>query len=461
MSSYSSGEFGSAHNYDWTGSLLNDNYIVIKKIGFGSFSTVWLCYSLRHKTCFAIKILNPEDDRSGEKEIGVYKMLNKEKSSLLIHMIDNFIYVKEDEYVCIVLELMLCSAYDLLKLNNKNGFEPELVKKIIYDTLRAIAIVHKSGIIHTDVKPENMLIGGGGIGGDVVKLVAAFNEGDVTKLMLKATKDLKQMRGKDKPVGSIKERAVKQVVLNLIKSVSSGSIITERKERERCNSDSDRYDSPYVVDREEISSDDDRHEDIKQAPGEVLALDTGTLTIKLSDLGTCLKLDKIKYKEIQTRHYRAPEILLRLKYNEKCDIWSIGCCIYEFITGKVLFNPNSTETISCDRFHVCNLISKIGMIPENLIESSPRKDIFFKKNGLVRGVSELDSHEEPMKVTLTNKLRSMSMVTSNEVEMILDLITKMLRYEPDQRLSAEECLSHEWFKSFVKEVKSTSSKRKT
>ncbi|AYV81213.1 MAG: serine/threonine protein kinase [Harvfovirus sp.] len=476
MSSYSSEEFGTAHYFDWTGTTLNNNYIIIKKLGFGSFSTVWLCYSVKQKKCYAVKILNPEDDRSGEQEIDIYKILNKQKSSLLVSMIEHFVHVKDnaaedledEQFICIVLELMLCCVYDLLKLNDKNGFDPVLVKKIIYDTLRATAIIHKNQIIHTDIKPENMLLASTEnlnklveSKNNTVLLVNAFESADVAKLIVIASKDLKRNKNNKLDFKAIKNRAVKDVVLSLIKSISNSNSKElcseeggEKKElspRNNSSDSEDRYDSPYTIERKDISSDDDEENlPAPKAPTKqpILTIDTTNLTIKLSDLGTCIKLNKIKYREIQTRHYRAPEILLRLKYNEKCDIWSIGCCLYELITGNVLFNPGSTTTISCDRYHVCDFISKIGMIPKNLIESSPRKDIFFKKNGLVRGVSEIDkSPESPesIKITLMNKLTS---VTSDEILLIQDLISKMLTYDPDQRLSADQCLSHEWFKCF-------------
>ena len=53
-------------------------------------------------------------------------------------------------------------------------------------------------------------------------------------------------------------------------------------------------------------------------------------------MGTCLELDDLFSDELQTEYYRAPEIILGKKYNEKIDIWSIGCVIVELITGNLL-----------------------------------------------------------------------------------------------------------------------------
>jgi len=136
MSSYSTGGFGSSHNYDWTGKLINDNYILIKRLGYGSFAAVWLCYSLKHKKCCAVKILNPEDYISGMKEIFVLQKMNKLGCPYIINILDHFTIpvqedllmnnscsdsdderlTEDDRHVCIVLELMLCSVYDILKM---------------------------------------------------------------------------------------------------------------------------------------------------------------------------------------------------------------------------------------------------------------------------------------------------------------------------------------------------------
>jgi len=168
------------------------------------------------------------------------------------------------------------------------------------------------------------------------------------------------------------------------------------------------------------------------------------ISIKISDLGTCLLLKSLRYREIQTRHYRAPEVILRLKYDEKCDLWSIGCCLYELLTGKVLFNPDETRTISCDRFHICDFISKLGMIPSTMIETSPRRDTFFKRNGLLRGVAKFQP--EPLWSNLRESLL-LDGRSSELPDVVIDLLSKMLTYEPRLRPSAEECLSHVWFKS--------------
>lgn len=66
--------------------------------------------------------------------------------------------------------------------------------------------------------------------------------------------------------------------------------------------------------------------------------------IKLIDFGSSKKMTDSKFTEyVGVRWYRAPEILLRCtNYNEKVDLFAVGCIIYEMYHNKPLF-PGSTE----------------------------------------------------------------------------------------------------------------------
>ena len=43
------------------------------------------------------------------------------------------------------------------------------------------------------------------------------------------------------------------------------------------------------------------------------------------------------FEKIQTRSYRAPEVILKLLYDYPVDLWSYGCMLFEMITGQDLF----------------------------------------------------------------------------------------------------------------------------
>ena len=98
------------------GDVLKKRYMIIKKIGYGSFSSVWLTYDLLKKSFYAVKIQNSEDYQEGEDEVYVLKELSKYKSKYINNMISHFkIKRKNEKHICMVFELMAGSIFDLMK----------------------------------------------------------------------------------------------------------------------------------------------------------------------------------------------------------------------------------------------------------------------------------------------------------------------------------------------------------
>lgn len=59
--------------------------------------------------------------------------------------------------------------------------------------------------------------------------------------------------------------------------------------------------------------------------------------VKVIDLGSsCFTTDHLS-SYVQSRSYRAPEVILGILYNQKVDIWSLGCILAELVSGSVLF----------------------------------------------------------------------------------------------------------------------------
>jgi hypothetical protein len=64
-----------------------------------------------------------------------------------------------------------------------------------------------------------------------------------------------------------------------------------------------------------------------------------TAKVKIVDLGNACWTYKHFTDDIQTRQYRAPEVLLGASYETSVDIWSLACIIFELVTGDLLFDP--------------------------------------------------------------------------------------------------------------------------
>ena len=168
------------------------------------------------------------------------------------------------------------------------------------------------------------------------------------------------------------------------------------------------------------------HRDIK--PENILLLKN---KVKLADLGSCKGIySKPPFTEyISTRWYRAPECLLTDGYyNYKMDIWGVGCVFYELLTLEPIF-PGDDEI---DQVNKINYI--LGSPPDDLFEK-------FVKNSAHRNEFNFEYQKG------VGIYRYLNHVSPD----VVDLISKMLIYDPDLRPTARECLNHKCFKEFVQQ----------
>lgn len=69
---------------------------------------------------------------------------------------------------------------------------------------------------------------------------------------------------------------------------------------------------------------------------------------KIVDFGNACWADKQFAEEIQTRQYRAPEVILKAGYSFSVDMWSFACIAFELATGDMLFTPKGGQGFSED-----------------------------------------------------------------------------------------------------------------
>ena len=98
------------------------------------------------------------------------------------------------------------------------------------------------------------------------------------------------------------------------------------------------------------------HTDIK--PENVLleeGADGRGVRVTLVDLGTAFYVDAQSARDIQTREYRCPEGILGIwPFGPPADVWSVGCLVFELLTGETLFDPQSPrpgESFTKDESH--------------------------------------------------------------------------------------------------------------
>lgn len=164
------------------------------------------------------------------------------------------------------------------------------------------------------------------------------------------------------------------------------------------------------------------HRDLK--PSNILINENCDL--KICDFGLARIQDPQMTGYVSTRYYRAPEIMLTWqKYNVEVDIWSAGCIFAEMIEGKPLF-PGK------DHVHQFSIITDLlGSPPKDVI------DTICSENTL-KFVTSLP-HRDP--VPFSSRFQNL------EPDAI-DLLEKMLVFDPKKRITAADALAHPYLSPY-------------
>ncbi|XP_053993743.1 cyclin-dependent kinase 3-like isoform X2 [Hylaeus volcanicus] len=183
------------------------------------------------------------------------------------------------------------------------------------------------------------------------------------------------------------------------------------------------------------------HRDLK--PQNIL-LNMNGCVAKLGDLGLARSFTdgaQLMTNEVVTLWYRAPELLLGdHHYTCSLDIWSLGCIIAEMFTGKPLFYG------ACETDTLLSVFQILG----TPIEPPLLKDVHAKRNNVInhaiwKGVSKLSYYQNLFPQWTQNPSVTLKKIIPYASDSVLDLLIKLLQYDPKCRLPAREILKHPWF----------------
>merc|ERR1712168_1375786 len=149
--------------------------------------------------------------------------------------------------------------------------------------------------------------------------------------------------------------------------------------------------------------------------------------LKILDFGLARPTESEMTGYVATRWYRAPEIMLNwMHYNQTVDIWSVGCIMAEMLTGKTLF-PGTD--------HIDQL-TRILVLCGTPSEETLNKITSEEARNYIRSLPHLERKNFNEFFTGANPLA-------------IDLLQRMLEIDADNRITAEQALSHPYLAQYA------------
>ncbi|KAM9534308.1 homeodomain-interacting protein kinase 1-like isoform 2-T4 [Salvelinus alpinus] len=327
------------------------SYEVLEFLGRGTFGQVAKCWKRGTNEIVAIKILknHPSYARQGQIEVGILNRLSEENA-------DEFNFVRSYEcfqhkgHTCLVFEMLEQNLYDFLKHSKFSPLPLQHIRPILQQVATALMKLKSLGLIHADLKPENIML-----------------------------------------VDPLRQ--------------------------------------PYRV--------------------------------KVIDFGSASHVSKaVCSTYLQSRYYRAPEIILGLPFCEAIDMWSLGCVIAELFLGWPLY-PGASE------YDQIRYISQTQGLPaEYLLSAGTKTSRFFKRGPdssyplwRIKTPSEHEAEmgikskearkyifnclDDMMQVNLSSHLEGTDMLAEKaDRREFIDLLKRMLRLDADKRITPTKTLGH-------------------
>ena len=295
-------------------------------LGKGAFGSVLKC--LDHKTgkSVAIKMLRdkPSEHSQIMFELNLLIKLqdrDSENGHNIIRYVEHFTF---RGFFCIVMELLYFDVYTILKAQRFVGFKMPIVQVVAKETAEALQYTHSQGIVHCDIKPENILF------------------------------------------------------------------MSERLDH-----------------------------------------------VKLIDFGCSCFVGNIIFAYVQSRYYRAPEVVLGMTYAKEIDMWSLGCVICEMFSGCPLFPASDEEEL------INMMVEMLGLPPRAMIRDAPRAHHYFDQNGQLKSKP---SKSGKIYVPNGNTIQEATKIRDRD---LLSLIERCLTWVPSERITAQEFLEHPWIKQVI------------
>lgn len=141
------------------GATINDRYRIVKKLGKGYFGRVIQVIDTKTDKTMALKVIRNKSRsrKAAQMEIMTLRYISRRdpsNTSLCVKMFNSFEY---KGHLCITFEVLGIDIYHFLKKNEYCPLPFSNVRHIAYQLVYSVKLLHQRGIIHTDLKPDNIL----------------------------------------------------------------------------------------------------------------------------------------------------------------------------------------------------------------------------------------------------------------------------------------------------------------
>ncbi|CAO3624252.1 unnamed protein product [Cunninghamella echinulata] len=438
-------------------------------MGWGYFSTVWLAKDTLTNQHVALKIVksDPHFCKSALEEIEILEQIQKiavDKNhgpqQYVAQLLHHFWHDAghNTKHVCMVFEVLGESLLSVMKRFNFRGLPIPLVKRITQQITKGLYFLHQEcGIVHTDIKPENILI--------CIPQV----EDHLNKNYNHHENNSNQQYRKDSLNTPTSASSSSMLTIDNSPHLSSGKrkrLKRKMKRQERRTTDpvpvnnkkgkqqssNNHTSSPSTSLENGMSSLSVNDEKATPKIIKSTALDCTLLknegeeeedwydriTVKIIDLGNACAINGNYSHVIQTRQYRSPEVIVGLTWNERADIWSLGCLVFELITGDYLFDPHSDSKYGKDDDHLIKIVELMRVIPRALTIGGNYSREFFNQKGELRHAKQLRYRR------LRDVLHDTYFMDPDQADKISKFLLIMLEVDMTKRASAKQVLNHEW-----------------
>lgn len=185
------------------------------------------------------------------------------------------------------------------------------------------------------------------------------------------------------------------------------------------------------------------HLDLKP---ENILVKNDSMNVKVIDFGSASFIEGGDYDYLQTRPYRAPEVTFGCKYTFAADMWSLGCILYELVTGSVLFPYRTVQE------NYSKALSLNNSLDFRMFADGKKYRNYVGQNGLLQIVDANEQNRPLAKAVIPREgidFRDELSLSCPHPDLV-DFIRRCLILDPAKRLKVEDAVEHPFLKQPIK-----------